>query len=231
MLAGTSCANGQLARIMESGRFPFQLAADLPQMCTRLNAMFSFTTGTAGARADADVSASPVLRRPVTQWVDEPTALAYDAAKLTLNAVCRTADIPTLANRYADEEKPADDLNADCRPGRTDALDIAQLRAWIRDRVMIGATGTFAYGSDRAARREATRGGARRRQRQRASRRRLASATRHPAGGRSPLHLQVRPWRHPADRDRLPEPSAGDAGRPSRLSIAAAQASDAAAAG
>ncbi|WP_248825167.1 hypothetical protein [Frankia umida] len=152
-------------------------------MCTRLNAMFSFTTGTAGARADADVSASPVLRRPVTQWVDERTALAYDAAKLTLNAVCRTADILTLANRYADEEKPADDLNAGCRPGGTDTLDIAQLRAWDSRSGGDRSDRDLLLRQRPGRRREATRGGARRRQRQRASRRRLACATRHQAGG------------------------------------------------
>ncbi|MCL9762169.1 hypothetical protein MXD95_023550 [Frankia sp. AiPa1] len=149
-LAGASCANGELARTIDAGRFPFQLDSDLPELCTRLNAMFTFTTGTPPAASDGSApptgatgpssaiaasAGSPRLSRPVTQWVDERIALAYDAARLTLNAVCRTVD----------------DLNATCQPERTDLVDANALRAWILRTPQSGTTGRVDFASDRAA--------------------------------------------------------------------------------
>ncbi|MCK9876853.1 hypothetical protein MXD59_13860 [Frankia sp. Ag45/Mut15] len=138
-LAGESCANGKLAGIMAAGKFPFKLDSDLPEMCTRLNAMFSYITDTASSPAEPAAPGStsaPVLRRPVTQrWVDERLALAYDAAKLTLNAVCRTSM----------------DLNASCQPEGTDRIDTRAVQNWIQHAPQSGTTGTVNFATNHAA--------------------------------------------------------------------------------
>ncbi|MCL9762170.1 hypothetical protein [Frankia sp. AiPa1] len=155
MLAGASCVSGGLAQLVDSPKFPFRLPSALPELCTRLNAMFYFTTNSppapiglsstpASSPLQTDPHASttgpdtPTLSRPSANWVDEETALAYDAAKLTLNAVCRTVDDPSTM----------DDLNATCQSGRIDKLNIPALTAWIRTHPETGATGTSDYNDD-----------------------------------------------------------------------------------
>ncbi|MBL7494548.1 hypothetical protein I6A60_34500 [Frankia sp. AgB1.9] len=99
-LSGTSCADGNL------GDMTTRLAPELPQFCTRLRAMYAYT-------------APPVPPGP--HWTDERTAIAYDAAKLVLEAVDHTAqaspfNIDVLVNWIRQAPTPTKPGNLDLLP-------------------------------------------------------------------------------------------------------------------
>ncbi|WP_198318730.1 effector-associated domain EAD1-containing protein [Pseudofrankia inefficax] len=99
-LSGTSCADGDL------GAMTTLLAPELPQFCARLRAMYEYTE-------------PPVPSGP--HWTDERTAIAYDAAKLVLEAVDHTAqdspfNINVLVNWIRQAPTPTKPGNLDLRP-------------------------------------------------------------------------------------------------------------------
>ena len=83
-----------------------QLAPELPQFCARLHAMYEYSrpTGLLGSH-----------------WTDERTALAYDAAKLVLEAVDHTnqhnpPNLPELIAWIKSPARPEKPGNLDVRP-------------------------------------------------------------------------------------------------------------------